>query len=86
MPEDRAVEYRIRVAETLASRWDGWFDGLAVSRETAGGTLISGRVADQSALHGLLSRVRDLGLTLVLVERIEPGNDHASDRENDDVR
>ena len=71
MPEERAIVYRIRIAETLASRWDSWFDGLTISREPAGGTLIRGVVADQSALHGALARIRDLGLTLVSVEREE---------------
>ena len=71
--EDRAEagRYEIRLAGHLDARWAAWFDGLAVSREGDGTTLISGPVADQAALHGLLQRVRDLGLPLVSVTRDE---------------
>ena len=64
--------YEIRLSGHLAARWSAWFDGLSVSHEGDGTTLISGPVADQAALHGLLQRVRDLGLPLVSVTRIEP--------------
>lgn len=65
--------YEIRLTGRLAPRWSEWFDGLTVSHEGDGTTLISGPVADQAALHGLLQRVRDLGLPLVSVTRVEPG-------------
>jgi hypothetical protein len=65
--------YEIRLTGHLAARWSGWFDGLTVSHEGDGTTLVSGPVADQAALHGLLQRVRDLGLPLVSVTRVEPG-------------
>ena len=71
--EDRpgAGRYEIRLTGHLDARWAAWFDGLTVSREGDGTTLISGPVADQAALHGLLQRVRDLGLPLVSVTRDE---------------
>ena len=65
--------YEIRLTGHLAARWSTWLDGLTVSHEGDGTTLVSGPVTDQSALHGLLQRVRDLGLSLVSVTRVEPG-------------
>jgi hypothetical protein len=65
--------YEIRLAGHLAAHWSQWFDGLTVSHDGDGTTVISGPVADQAALHGLLHRVRDLGLPLVSVTRLEPG-------------
>lgn len=71
--EDRAEagRYQIRLAGHLDARWAAWFDGLTVGQESDGTTLISGPIADQAALHGLLQRVRDLGLPLVSVTRDE---------------
>jgi hypothetical protein len=71
--EDRpgAGRYEIRLKGHLDARWAAWFDGLTVGHEGDGTTLISGRIADQAALHGLLQRVRDLGLPLVSVTRDE---------------
>ncbi len=62
--------YAIHVEECLEPCWSEWFGGLAVVPAEGGGTLLTGPVADQSALHGLLARVRDLNLTLVSVRRI----------------
>jgi hypothetical protein len=59
--------YEIRIAEHLARRWATWFDGMTLIPQDDGTTVISGPVADQSALHGLLRKVSDLGLTLVSV-------------------
>jgi hypothetical protein len=70
--DDRIGRYEIRLKGHLEARWAAWFDGLSVSRRTDGTTVIHGPVADQSALHGLLSRVRDLGLPLVSVTRVGP--------------
>jgi hypothetical protein len=64
--------YEIRLKVHLDARWAAWFDGLRVSPESDGTTLISGPVVDQSALHGLLQKVRDLDLPLVSVSRIGP--------------
>jgi len=66
-----AQRYEIRLAGHLDAHWASWFDGLAVSHQGDGTTLICGSVADQAALHGLLQRVRDLGLPLVSVTRDE---------------
>ena len=66
-----AGRYEIRLAGHLDARWAAWFDGLTVGQEGDGTTLISGPIADQAALHGLLQRVRDLGLPLVSVTRDE---------------
>jgi len=62
--------YEIRVAGHLSPQWMDWFDGLTVSLEEDGNTLLSGTVADQAALHGLLKKVRNLGMPLVSVNRI----------------
>ena len=67
-----ADTYQIRVRGHLASRWTKWFDGLTIENQPNGEALISGPVADQAALHGLLAKVRDLNLPLVSVNRIEP--------------
>jgi len=66
-----AGRYEIRLTGHLDARWTGWFDGLTVSRHSDGTTVISGQVTDQAALHGLLQRVRDLGLSLVSVTQVE---------------
>jgi hypothetical protein len=65
------AHYEIRLAGHLDPRWTFWFDGLTVSSQADGTTLVSGTVADQAALHGVLQRVRDLGLPLVSVMRVE---------------
>jgi len=65
-------QYEIRLQGHLAGRWAAWFDGLSLSRESDGTTLIRGPAADQAALHGLLQKVRDTGLQLVSVTQIEP--------------
>jgi hypothetical protein len=63
--------YEIRLNGHLASRWAAWFDGLSLTNESDGTTLIHGLVVDQAALHGLLQRVRDIGLPLISVTRVE---------------
>jgi hypothetical protein len=62
-----AGPYEIRLQGHLGARWAAWFDGLSLSNEPGGTTLIAGPVADQAALHGLLQKVRDTGLPLVSV-------------------
>ena len=59
--------YEIRIRETLEPEWTEWFEGMDLRREEGGGTLLSGPVADQAALHGLLLRIRNLNLTLLSV-------------------
>ena len=66
------MEYEIRVEGGLdRSPWSRWFEGMQVIPQGDGTTIISGPVVDQSALHGLLAKVRDLGLVLVAVQRLE---------------
>ena len=71
-----AGDYEIRLAGHLDAHWAAWFDGLDVSRGDDGTTAIRGRVPDQAALHGLLQRVRDLGLPLISLERIAAAEPH----------
>ena len=66
------AQYEIRVAGVLDDRWAAWFDGLRISGQDEE-TVICGLLADQPALHGLLTRVRDLGLCLISARRLEPG-------------
>ena len=66
-----AGRYEIRLTGRLDERWTTWFDGLTVSSKNDGTTVISGLVVDQAALHGLLQRVRDLGLPLLSVKRVD---------------
>ena len=63
--------YEIRIRGHLADRWAGWFEGLTITLEDSGDTLLSGPVVDQAALHGLLRKVRDLGMPLLSVIRVE---------------
>jgi hypothetical protein len=67
-----AGRYEIRLKGHLAARWATWFDGLTLTTCSDGTTTITGTVVDQSALHGILQRVRDLGLPLISVTRDEP--------------
>ena len=71
--------YQIRVQGHLADRWSEWFGGLTITLEDSGDTLLTGPVQDQAALHGLLRRVRDLGVPLISVIRLEPGHPDAPD-------
>jgi hypothetical protein len=66
------ARYEIRVAGVLDSRWAAWFDGLDISAQ-GDQTVISGLLADQPALHGVLTKVRDLGLCLISVRRVDTG-------------
>jgi hypothetical protein len=65
-----AGRYEIRVSGLLNERWAAWFDGLTVAHHDDGITVISGTLPDQAALHGLLQRVRDLGMPLISVTEV----------------
>ena len=69
---DEGGRYEIRVEGHLPSRWAVRFDGLTLIPQDDGSTVIHGLVVDQSALHGLLARVRDMGLPLISVMRVDP--------------
>ena len=76
IPEQRhegVPRYEIRVEGHLHPRWSARFSGMSIELESDGTTAIRGPVADQSALHGLLASIRDLGLTIVAMQRIENG-------------
>jgi hypothetical protein len=70
---DMMTTYQIRINGQLSCAWTDWFGGLAITLEENGDTLITGPVVDQAALYGLLKKVRDLGMPLVSVIRVEPG-------------
>ena len=67
--------YQIAVKGHLKPHWANWFDGLTITSLPNGTTVISGPVVDQAALHGLLRKVRDLGIPLISVTRVKPGQD-----------
>ena len=69
--------YQIRLKGQLDSQWTDWFKDLTITLEEAGDTLLTGTVIDQSALHGLLRKVRDLGMPLVSVVQIQPNETHS---------
>ena len=64
--------YAIRIKEEIPAHLSAWLDGLTITYLDDGGSILSGPITDQSALHGLLVKVRDLNLTLISVTRIEP--------------
>ena len=67
--------YRIRIQGHLAALWADWFDGVIIVPLDNGATLIAGPVVDQAALHGMLNHIRDLGLPLLAVDRVESAED-----------
>ena len=71
--------YKIRIKGHLGREWTDWFEGLTITLEDNGDTLLTGPVVDQAALHGLLKKVRDLGLPLVSVNPVKPGQADQSD-------
>lgn len=75
---DEPEVYEIRIKGHLDDRWAKWFGGLTITLEEGGNTLLTSQ-ADQAALHGLLKKVRNLGLPLLSVNRVEPGQAGATD-------
>ena len=70
-PFDRPTIYQIRIKTHLDDQWSDWFEGLTITREPDGDTLLCGLVNDQAALYGLLKKARDMGLGLISVTRVE---------------
>jgi hypothetical protein len=70
---DESGLYQIRLKGHLDDRWSDWFGGLTITLEDNGDTLLTGPVIDQAALHGLLKKVRDLGMPLLSVNFVQPG-------------
>ena len=73
--------YQIRIKGHLGRQWTDWFGGLTITLEDNGDTLLTGPVVDQAALHGLLRKVRDLGMPLLSVSRVNPSQADGSDVE-----
>ncbi len=71
-PIGNTAYYEIRLKGQLEARWVNWFDGLSITLDDNGDTLLSGPVVDQAALHGLLKKVRDLGMPLLSVNSVKP--------------
>ncbi|MFB8146709.1 hypothetical protein ACFC1W_08180 [Microbacterium sp. NPDC056003] len=67
---DRPVDYELRIGRHIEDRWAEWLGGLALTREPDGTTTLRGRIADQAALHGILNRIRDLGVVLLSVHAV----------------
>ena len=78
--------YQIRIKGHLGPQWADWFGGLTITLEEDGDTLFSGPVADQAALHGLLRKVRDLGMPLISVIRVAPGQGASGRADASDVK
>ena len=66
------MQYEIVVNGHLSSRWTAWFDGFAITCEPDGTSVLRGVVADQAALHGLLQKLRDLGIPLLALNQLDP--------------
>lgn len=77
---DDIHQYEIKVRGRLTARWSTWFDGFEVTAGEDGTTVITGRVTDQAALHGLLQKVRDVGLPLISVTKLPPSGTNTSER------
>ncbi len=71
--------YQIRIEGHLGREWTGWFGGLTITTLDNGETLLTGPVVDQAALHGVLRKVRDVGIPLLSVNRVKPDEAEASD-------
>jgi hypothetical protein len=69
---DEQGVYRIRVKGNLDQKWSDWFDGFTITPQSNGETWLTGPVADQAGLHGVLAKIRDLGLPILLVKQVEP--------------
>ena len=75
---DKPATYAIRVKGNLEQTWSDWFEGLTIVPQHNDETLLTGRVVDQSALHGLLAKISNLGLPLLLVRRVEDASEEGA--------
>lgn len=78
---DEPLVYQIKIKGHLGRQWTDWFEGMTITLEDDSHTLLTGSVVDQSALHGLLRKVRNLGMPLISVNCINSDKADASDRE-----
>jgi hypothetical protein len=79
---DKPTTYQLRIQGHLSRQWTDWFGGLSITLEDDGDTLLTGPVVDQAALYGLLKKVRDLGMPLLSVNRVEPDRASKSGGQN----
>lgn len=85
--EREPARYELRVGGHLDDHWSAWFGGSTLTRERNGTTTMRGPVVDQAALHGLLDRIRDLGVTLISVQAVSgPRHGHCPDTDIDGGR
>ena len=84
-PQEHAIPaiYQLRVEGLLDHKWSAWFDGFAITPLSNGETLLAGPVPDQAALHGLLNKIRDMGLPLLSLNRVEDSNTEITQRARD---
>jgi hypothetical protein len=75
----QTIVYQIRLKGHLSHQWTDWFEGLTITLEEDGNTLLTGPVIDQAALHGLLKKVRDLGMPLLSVNLVKPSQSDTQD-------
>lgn len=75
---DQPDLYQIVLQGHLSSQWSDWFDSFTITLDEYGQTILMGPVDDQAALHGLLKKIRDLGIPLISVNRLDPGEDAAT--------
>jgi hypothetical protein len=75
---DRPDIYQIILEGHLSSQWSDWFEGFTITLDERGQTILVGPVIDQPALHGLLKKIRDLGIPLISVNRLDPGEEAPS--------
>jgi hypothetical protein len=80
---NQTVVYEIRIKGHLGRQWTEWFGGVSITLEDSGNTLLTGPIIDQAALHGLLRKVRDLGMPLISVNLVKRCGCFSSDEEED---
>jgi hypothetical protein len=80
---DQPAAYQIVIHGHLSDQWADWFDGFTITLDPRGQTSLVGPVADQAALHGVLKKIRDLGIPLISVNRLDPGEETVSQSMNE---
>ncbi len=78
---DRPDIYQIILQGHLRDQWSDWFDGFTITLNERGQTILIGSVIDQAALHGVLKKIRDLGIVLISVNRLDPGEEATNQKE-----
>jgi hypothetical protein len=81
---DRPQLYEIRIEGHLGSSWSSWFEGMTIRHEPSGETVLRGALPDQTAVHGVLMKIRDLGMPLVAVTRLDAPDTRRAGRQHED--